>query len=200
MQSTRYLLLITAFLLSQTAFANDPPNHGPAPIWELQAQIQALAERTELLEQNAPDASVEGRNYCFVLNLLIMKGQSTNATEELQTNVIRRSATFSGGTFTGSLLSNILNHQLDDGTVTPASGTPIDPLTATYTQTGSKVDVTFADSSTANWYVSKDGSLIHGSTIQHLVAGQGGVVTVGLLRNWTMVETDALDTCDAESQ
>jgi len=200
MRSTRILLLFAAILLTQSAVAENPPSGTPSPFGEIQAQLDALAARTQALEDSAPDSSVEGRTYCFDLSLLIMRGRALNGTEELQTNVIRRTATFSGGVFSGSLLSNVLNNQLDDGTVIAGLGDPIDPLLATYTQSGSKVDITFTNGTTANWYVSKDGSVIHGSTISHGSFGPGGVVTVGFLRNWTLVEMDPLGACDAEDQ
>lgn len=198
MRSIQILFLFAAILLTQSAVAEKPPSGTPNPFGKIQAQLDALAARTQALEDSAPESSVEGRTYCFDLSLLIMRGRASSDTEELQTNVIRRIATFSGGAFSGSFLSNVLNNQLDDGTVLPGLGDPIDPLLATYTQSGSKVDVTFADGTTANWYVSKDGSVIHGSTISHGSFGPGGVVTVGFMRNWTLVETDPLDACDAE--
>ena len=200
MQPTRILFSLAAVLLTQSVMAQGPPSGTPSPFGEIQAQLDALASRTQALEDSAPNSSVEGRTYCFDLGLLIMRGRAFNDTEELQTNVIRRKATFSGGVFSGSLLSNVLNNQLDDGTVNAGLGDPIDPLLATYTQSGSKVDITFTNGTTANWYVSKDGSVIHGSTISHASFGPGGVVTVGFLRNWTLVETDPLDVCDAEDQ
>ena len=200
MQSLKVLCLITVSLLAQSAMAEDPLGNTPSPFGKLQAQLEALEVRTQVLEDSAPDSSVEGRTYCFDLRLMILKGRAFNGTEEIQTNVIRRTATFSGGVFSGSLLSNVLNTQLDDGTVTPGLGDPIDPLLATYTQSGRKIDITFDLGTTANWYVSKDGSVIHGSTISHSSFGPGGVVTAGFLRNWTLVETDPLDGCDAEDQ
>jgi hypothetical protein len=170
----------------------------PSPFGGIQTQLDELAARTQALEDSAPDSSVEGRTYCFNLDLLVMRGRAFNGTEELQTNVIRRTAVFSGGVFSGSFLSNVLNNQLDDGTVIPGLGVPIDPLLATYTQSGSKVDITFTNGTTANWYVSKDGSVIHGSTISHSsFPTPRGVVTVGFLRNWTLVEND---TCDMDGQ
>jgi hypothetical protein len=200
MRSLKILWLIVISLLAHSAMAEQPPANTPSPFGSIQEQLDALEARTQALEANAPNSNVDGRTYCFDLSLLIMRGRAFNGTEELQRNVIKRTATFSGGLFSGALLSNVLNNQLDDGTVITGLGNPIDPLLATYTQTGSKVDVTFADGSTANWYVSKDGSTIHGSNISHSSFGPGGVVTVGFVRNWTFVETDPLDGCDAEDQ
>ena len=200
MRSTKILFLAAVMILSQSALADENRPGGNSPFAGLQAQIEALEARTDALEANATNASVEGRNYCFVLNMTIMRGRSNFGTEELQTNVIRRSATFSGGLFTGNLLSNTLNNQTDDGVVTAGSGTPIDPVTATYTQTGTKVDMIFGNGVIANWYVSKDGSTVHGSAIEQSAFGPGGVLTVGILRNWTLVETDAPENCDQENQ
>jgi hypothetical protein len=183
------------------------PGSTPSPFGDLQTQLDALAARTQALEDSAPTSSVEGRTYCFVLNLQIMRGRANSDTEELQSNVIRRTAMFSGGMFEASHLSNILNKQLDDGTVIHDEADPIGLLLGTYTQTGSKVDITFDTGLSVNWYVSKDGSVIHGSSITHsairppgLPPGLPPVVTVGFVRNWTLVETDPLDICDVENQ
>jgi hypothetical protein len=200
MRFIRNLFVFAAICLAQSALAKDPPMSTPSPFGKIQTQLDELAARTQALEDSVPDSSVEGRTYCFDLRLLIMRGRGFNGTEELQTNVIRRTATFSGGVFSGLFLSNVLNNQLDDGTVIPGLGDPIDPVLATYTQSGSKVNITFTDGTIANWYVSKDGSVIHGSRISHGSFGPGGVVTIGFMRNWTLVETDPLDGCDAEDQ
>ena len=227
MQSARILILFVAALLTQSVAAERPPSSTPSPfgrlqrqldalaVGKLQAQLDALEARTKALEDSAPDSSVDGRTYCFVLNLSIMRGDTRDKSEELQTNVIRRTATFSGGVFTGWFLSNVLNNQKDDGTVLPGLGDPIDPLMASYIQTGNKLDMDFLDMasglvSSANWYVSKDGSVIHGSTISQLsVFGPPGfppvfppVRSFGFVRNWTLVETDPVpfDNCDAEDQ
>ncbi len=207
MRSLKILCLIAATLLAQSVMAESRPGSTPSPFGDLQTQLDALAARTQALEDSAPNSSVEGRTYCFVLNLQVMIGRANGDTEELQSNVIRRTATFSGGMFEASHLSNILNKQLDDGTVTHDEVDPIGLLLGAYTQTGSKVDITFDTGLSANWYVSKDGSVIHGSSITHsairhpeLPPGLPPVVTIGFVRNWTLVETDPLDVCDAENQ
>ena len=200
MRSLNLICLFAVTFFAQSVMAEGPPGSTASPFGDLQTQLDELAVRTLALEDSAPNSSVEGRTYCFVLNLQIMRGRANSDTEELQSNVIRRTATFSGGLFSGSFLSNVLNNQRDDGTVIPGAGVPIDPLLAAYTQSGSKVDITFTDGTTANWYVSKDGSVIHGSTISHGSFGPGGVLTIGFMRNWTLVETDPLDVCDAEDQ
>jgi len=183
--------------------AEGPPGSVAGPFGDLQSQLDELAARTLALEESSPTSSVEGRTYCFVLNLQVMRGRAITDTEELQSNVIRRTATFSGGSFEASHLSNNLNNQLDDGTVIPDDVNPIGLLLGTYTQTGRKVDIAFDSGLTANWYVSTDGSVIHGSSITHAAFGPPGappVVTVGQVRNWILVETNSFDVCDAENQ
>ena len=203
MRSLNILCLIAGAFFAQSVMADNSPGSRAGPFGDLQTQLDELAARTLALEDGAPTSSVEGRTYCFVLDLQVMKGRANSGTEELQSNVIRRTATFSGGLFEASHLSNILNNQLDDGTVTPDDVDPIGLLIGTYTQTGSKVDIVFDTGLTANWYVSTDGSVIHGSSITHAAFGPPGlppVVTVGTVRNWTLVETNPLDVCDAENQ
>jgi hypothetical protein len=130
-----------------------------------------------------------------------MRGVSFNSTEVLTSAVIRRTFTFNDdGTYDGLFVSDVRNIQADDGIVTLATP-PNTDLSGTYTQTGNKLDMVFPFASlTANWYVSKDGSVIHGTRISHGVPGLPPVVTVGITRNWTLVETDLLDNCDLEDQ
>lgn len=203
MRSLNLICLIAVTFFAQPVMAEDPPGSTASPFGDLQTQLDELAARTLALEGSAPTSSVEGRTYCFVLNLQVMRGRANSDTEELQSNVIRRTATFSGGLFAASHISNSLNNQLDDGTVTPDDVDPIGLLIGTYTQSGSKVDIAFGTGLTANWYVSTDGSVIHGSSITHAAFGPPGVppvVTVGMVRNWILVETNPLDVCDAENQ
>ena len=189
--------LLAVCLVSQSAVADPLLDNPQTPFGQLQAQLNALEERTQSLEDSVPTADVEGRTYCSILQLDIVRARSFNATEELQTNIIRRKATFSGGSFSGAYISNVLNNQTDEGVVEHEDGAIIDPLLATYVQAGSKLDITFAAGPTATWYVSKDGSLIHGTKIEHGTFA-GGLVTVGFVRSWTLFETDPLDTCDGE--
>ena len=198
MKKIRQLVcLVAASLVTQSAVADPLQDNVQTPFGQLQAQLDALEARTQVLEESAPSADVEGRTYCSMLELGVARGKSFDATEELQTNIVRRKATFSGGSFSGAYISNVLNNQTDDGVVEHAPGTIIDPLLATYVQTGSKLDITFAAGPTATWYVSKDGSLIYGTKIEHGVFA-GGLVTVGFVRSWTLIETGPLDTCDGE--
>jgi hypothetical protein len=204
MRLFKIILMTSAVLMTQVSMAEGPPFNSPGPFGDIQVQLDDFAARVQALEDAAPTQSVEGRDYCFVLNLQIMRGRAPDASEELQNNVIRRKVNFANGTVAGALISNVLNNQLDDGTVLAGTSAAVPNLLATYVQSGSKIDVTFGSGDTANWYVSKDGSLIHGAMIGHLEFGPPGglppVVTVGLHRNWTMVETDPNDVCDAEEQ
>jgi hypothetical protein len=202
MRSLNVLCLIAVILFAQSATAQDSLSSRASPFQNFQTQLDELAARTLALENSAPSSGVEGRTYCFVLNLQVMRGRANSETEELQSNVIRRTATFSEGMFEASHLSNTLNNQLDDGTVVPDDVDPIGLLVGTYTQTGSKVDISFDAGLTANWYVSADGSAIHGSSISYAAFPRElpPVVTIGTVRNWTLIETNPLDVCDAESQ
>ena len=189
MQPTRIFFSLAAALLTQSVMAQGLPR--------VQAQLDALEARIQVLEGSAPDSSVEGRTYCFVLNLDVMTGQASDSTEVLISRVIRRKFTFNNdGTFTGLIVSDVGNTQADDGTVTLDTPANSD-VSGTYTQTGNKLDMMILDFS-ANWYVSKDGSVIHGTRILHLGPFPGPFMrTVGITRNWTLVEND---TCDIEDQ
>ena len=80
-------------------------------VGKLETRLGALTERVAALENKAPTSNVEGRTYCFVLDLTMMRGMGVNETEELVTSIIRRTATFSGGTFTAQPISHIRNAQ-----------------------------------------------------------------------------------------
>jgi hypothetical protein len=204
MRLFKIILMTSAVSMAQVCMAEGPPFNSQGPFGDIQVQLDDFAARVQALEDAAPMQSVEGRDYCFVLNLQIMRGRAPDASEELQNNVIRRKVNFANGTVAGALISNVLNNQLDDGTVLAGTAATVPNLLATYVQTGSKINVTFDSGDTANWYVSKDGSLIHGAMIRHQEFGPPNglppIVTVGSHRNWTMVETDPNDVCDAEQQ
>ena len=200
MRSLKFLAMLMAIFVTQVALADSAPGGTPSPFGELQAQVDALAARIQALEDSAPNSNIDDRTYCSILDLQIMRARPGDQTEETQNSIIRRVVRFESGVLTGDLLSNTLNNHSDIGTVshTPNNPSP-DPLVANYLQMGTKVDITFGSGSTTNWHVSKDGSLMVGSMISHTVVGNG-VVTVGVVRNWTLVEIDPLDSCDAENQ
>jgi len=200
MRSLKFLAMFMAIFVTQTALADTAPGDTPSPFGDMQAQLDALAARTQALEGGGPNPNIDDRTYCSILGLQIMRARPGNQTEETQNNIIRRVVRFENGVLTGDLLSNTLNNHSDIGTVTHTPNIPSpDPLVANYLQMGTKVDITFSNGTTTNWHVSKDGSLIVGSMISHTVIG-GGAVTVGFVRNWTLVEIDPLDSCDAENQ
>ena len=200
MRRLTFLFCLALVCVAQTVLADAPLRGTRSPFADLQNQIDALTDRIQTLESSAPSSIVEGRSYCFILNVMALGGNATNQTESVQTIIVRRSATFSGGTLTATLLSNVFNDQQDNGIVTNATGQSIDTLVATYTQMGKKLDVTFADASTATWYTSEDGSVITGSSIDHGAFGPNGIITVGFVRNWMLIEADEPSACDAENQ
>ena len=188
MRSVRLLLLFAAAFLTQTVMAQPgPPGNNAA--------FGALVARVEALENG--NSSVEGRTYCMVLTQLRMLGSDSNpAQAQLRHQVVRRTATFSGGVIDAKSESRVRNIQDDTGAVTHFTFAGMDVL-GTYIQTGNKLDITIpVFGIVATWYVSKDGSVIHGTLIER--TGPFGAVPdifLGLTRNWTLVEND---TCDAE--
>jgi hypothetical protein len=192
----RSYFLALAVMSTQIAFAQKGPTTTPSPFGDLQTQLDALAARVETLERNAPNSSVEGRTYCMVVNALSLIGNAIGATEVVDSGVVRRTATFAGGTLTATLVSSTFHRQSDDGVVSSFVGMAPEPLLATYTQTGNKLDVVLADGGIANWYVSRDGSVVFASAID-LLGPLPSSATIGLARWTTMVEND---TCDMENQ
>ena len=167
-----------------------PPPGTPGGVAALQAQLDALAAQVQALEDSAPDSSVDGRTYCHVLEVLAMRGADPAGTERLQSTVLRRTTTFSGGSFFGAFLSRVRLRQDDNGAVLQfiTSG---GPFTGTYLQTGNRLDVTASGGAQFTWYVSKDGSVIYGTGIHQPpsgVDGAGNVITHGTTRNWILIE------------
>lgn len=195
MRPSQILCLIIAALATQVALAQRGPTSTPSPFGAMQSQIDSLTARIEAIENAAPSSSVEDRSYCMIVNVLVMIGIDVNQTETLQSGLIRRTATFSGGTFTATLLSSTFNSQTDNGVVIPAMGGSPDPLMATYTQTGNKLDMLFPDGSATTWYVSADGSVILSGSTDSI--DPAGPATIGLTRTGTFIEND---TCDIEGQ
>jgi hypothetical protein len=200
MSSLKILAVLTAVLLTPAAFAGDQSHKKHKSFKHIQKQLNELAARTEALEDSAPNSNVDGRTYCFILDMQVMRARPGNQSEETLNNVIRRVVNFENAVMTGDLLSKTINDHSDLGTISHIANVPnIDPLLASYLQMGSKIDITFSDGSTTNWHVSKDGSAIFGTKISSLVRGYGAL-SLGLVRNWTLIEIDPLDSCDAEDQ
>jgi hypothetical protein len=200
MRSLKVFAVLTAVLITPAAFAGDQSHRKHNPFKHIQMQIDELAARTQALEDSAPNSNIDGRTYCSILDMQVMRAWPGNQSEETLNNVIRRVVSFENGVLTGNLLSKTLNDHSDVGTISHIPNIPnVDPLLANYLQMGSKVDITFADGSTTNWHVSKDGSAIFGTKISSLVI-PNGMLSLGLVRNWTLIEIDPLDSCDAEDE
>jgi hypothetical protein len=188
MNTIKLPLIVSMSLLAPAAWTQTVP---AGPVADVQAEVASLAARVGALEAAAPTASVEGRTYCFVLDLTDMRGIGINQTERLFTSIIRRTATFDSGTFEAPLLSHVRNTQGDDGVVTPSVETSPDPLLGSYVQTGNRLDLAFTNGTTATWYVSRDGSLLSGTSISFIGPVGPGSATIGQTRHWTLVENDA---------
>ena len=188
MNALKVPFVLAMTLLGSTAWAQTVP---AGPIADLESQVATLNARVGALEAAAPSSSVEGRTYCFVLDLTMMRGIGVNQTEHLVKSIIRRTATFEGGLFQGNLVSHVRNTQTDDGIVAPTLESSPDPLYGTYTQNGNRLDMVFQNGGAASWYVSKDGSMISGTSQSFIDVGGLGQVTSGQTRHWTLVDNDS---------
>jgi len=153
--------------------------------------------------ETGPRNIVAGRTYCSVLNwvnlvgFLGVEGRERNA-------IVRRRVTFSddGLTWSSAPVSWLVNVLTDTGNVfalnlanDPATG----PIGGDYTQTGSKVVIEYPEGDTATWYVSKDGSMIHGSRIRwYLNQDAEPELQIGETINWSLVEIQDDVECDAD--
>jgi hypothetical protein len=189
----RLLISLAGILICSAAGANQNATSTPSPLGELQMQIEALDSRIEALEQAAPDSIVDKRTYCMMVDVALLRGWSVDSTEIVETIVVRRVLTFSGGAFTATLVSSNRNIQNDNGVVTPVVGISPVLLEGTYIQSGNQLDLSFTTGSTASWYVSADGSVIHNNDIDFLGPFPNSL-TIGIVRSSTMIESA---TCDA---
>ena len=201
MRTTQIVFALAVSLLTQSVVAQGPPpgtpgpfSGTPGPVAELQAQLDALAAQVQALEDSAPDSSVEGRlSCCRVLEFLRMRGADPAGTERLSSTVLRRTTTFSGGSFFAGFESRVRQIQDDNGTVSQFINPSGSPFTGTYVQTGNRLDVMATGGLQATWYVSKDGSVIYGTLINQPPSGvdnDGNVITRGTTRNWILIEND----------
>ena len=181
----------------QSAFAQGMSG-GAGPIGELQAQIDALA----------PNSSVEGRTYCSVLTQTILRSDPNvdlpgppPDRDGLAIRVIRRTFTFLDG---GTNIEGVLDSRAHNNLLTtPGRISLVDPgmspalIEGTYVQTGQKLDLNIATFGyNTTWYVSKDGSVIHGTRIdQAVITNPNNMISVLTTRDWTLVEND---TCETE--
>jgi len=201
MRSVQILFLLATASLAQSAFAQGT---GGVPFDELQSQIDEL---TQALESIAPDSSVEGRTYCSVLTQTILRADSSGTPpfdrDGTAVRVIRRTVTFlPGGTnFEGVLDGVRVQNNL---LVVPGLVSVFDPSASpslaegTYIQNGQKLDMNITTIGLqATWYVSKDGSVIHGTHIDQAVNTNPINISTLITRHWTLVEND---TCDGEGE
>lgn len=189
----KFLISLAAIMLCSAAGANPNATSTPSPLGDLQRQIDALDSRIETLEQAAPDSNVDGRTYCMMVDVAILRGLSVDSTEILETVVVRRILAFTGGAFTATLVSSDRNVQDDSGVVTPVTGTSPGVFEGTYIQSGNQLDLNFTTGATASWYVSADGSVIHNNDIDFLGPFPNSM-SIGIVRSSTMIESA---TCNA---
>ena len=193
MRTLKLVSTIIMVLACQSALADSAPLNAPGPLGDLQAQIEALNDRIETLETNAPTSIVDGRSYCAMVDVTVQRGWSNTGTEETQTVVFRRLATFSGGAFMATTTDGLDINQDDSGVVSGALVAPGAVLAGVYTQTGQRLDVTFDTGETRVWYVSADGSVIHNNSADHFGPFPINTLSVGVIRSATFIESD---TCD----
>ena len=196
MKANRLLIAMATSLCSASAFAQLPAGT-PGPVGDLDAAVSALGERIAALEAAQPTPNVEGRTYCFVQNQLRSIGVGAFGSEVTQHRVIRRTVTFSNNSLIGQFDSHVINIMRDNGTVIQQTIPADDPLMANYVQYGRKLDVEFLgiNAPAANWYVSADGSMIAGTTID-IDEGDPAdpqMLTVGTVRNFSLVESEFCD-------
>lgn len=192
MRTLKMVLVVILAFACQAAMADSPSLNSKGPLGELQAQIDTLSERIQSLENDAPTADVDGRSYCMMANITLLRAFASSATESVETRVVRRVANFSGGTWSATLVSSNGNVQDDNGVVTNGPGNSPGVISGTYTQSGRHLDIVDSDGLPATWYVSGDGSIIHNNGIGFL-GPFPSTFTLGLVRSVVFVESE---TCD----
>jgi len=170
------------------AVAEPGPLNGPNPLGNLQSQLDSLVERIEMLENSAPSPSVEGRTYCEMSTITILRGFENTATELVETGVSRRLATFSGGTFNSTVVSAGSNGQNGAGVVVNVPDIGGQDIGGTYTQTGSQLNIDLSIGRSEVWYVSGDGSVIYNNSV-HFFGPFPNSLTFGFVRSTTFVES-----------
>lgn len=195
MNTKQLLLPIALACMCQPAAADVNGLPSSSPLGDLQAQVAALTSRVNTLEANKADSDVDGRTYCMMVEVTILRGPTANTAESLETRVIKRFASFSGGSLIATLISGTSNVQDDNGIVSSISPPAMSPpvLEATYMQDGARLDLSFADpiGDTRVWYVSRDGSVIHSNSVVYNSFPNS--LTLGLARHATLIESDSCD-------
>jgi hypothetical protein len=67
-------------LATHAAMAESGPLQEPNPLGDLQSQIDVLAGRVQTLESNVPTAEVDGRSYCMMVTVTVLRGIANTAT------------------------------------------------------------------------------------------------------------------------
>ncbi|MDH5323361.1 MAG: hypothetical protein OEW81_13200 [Gammaproteobacteria bacterium] len=189
MRNIIVVLTFVIFITFQTASAEPAASSAPTPFNDLQVQIDSLLDRVQQLEGNTPSAAVEGRSYCMMVNVSTLRGLESSGTETEDIIVVRRAAEFLAGMFTATLVSSNQISQDDNGIVTMLPGNSPDTIAGTYTQAGRELIVQFPDGTTAAWYASADGSVIHNSGIEFF-GPFPNTLSLGLVRSSTLIESD----------
>ena len=73
MRLLKFLVMFMAMFVTQIALADTTAGHTPSPFGDMQAQLNTLTARTQALEDSAPNPNIEGRTYCSILELQIMR-------------------------------------------------------------------------------------------------------------------------------
>lgn len=189
----RSIVVITSALVCSVAGAQPRAASAPTPFGDLQSQVDNLVSRIDVLEQSAASQVVDGRTYCMMVNVTILRGLSSSAMESADTVIVRRVLNFTGGAFTATLVDSSGNSQTDDGVVSFVNGASPELLHGTYTQSGGQLDLLFSSASTATWYVSRDGSVIHNNGIDFFGPFPNSL-TIGVVRSATTIESDTCET------
>lgn len=169
------------------AMAEPGPLDRPNPLGELQSQVDSLVERIETLENSLPSPSVEGRTYCEMATITMLRGFENTATELVETGISRRLATFSGGMFTSTVVSAGSNGQNGAGIVVNVPDVGGQDISGTYTQTGRQLNIDLSIGRSEVWYVSADGSVIYNNSI-HFFGPFPNSLTLGFVRSTTFIE------------
>jgi hypothetical protein len=82
MRWLNFSAMLMAMLVTQTALADTTPGNTPSPFGDMQAQLNALAARTQALEHGAPNSNIDDQTSCSILDLQIMRARPGNQTEE----------------------------------------------------------------------------------------------------------------------
>jgi len=188
MNTPKAMILALVLLARQAAMAESGPLNGPNPLGDLQSQIDALGERIATLENKAPTPDVDGRSYCMMVTVTVLRGYQNTATEVVETPVVRRLAIFSGGSFSATVVSDEFNAQTGNGIIESVPGTAPVEISGTYTQTGRQLNLELSNGNSGTWYVSGDGSVIHNNSIEFFGPFPNSL-TLGLVRSATFIES-----------